>query len=64
MEKIVGEGMKYSNVITKNIFNILADKLIPIKMIDQGSSGINIIIGIGDNDYEKALAALSELQNV
>lgn len=61
---IVGEGMKYSNVITKNIFNILADKLIPIKMIDQGSSGINIIIGIGDNDYEKALAALSELQNV
>ncbi|MBR1453957.1 MAG: aspartate kinase [Lachnospiraceae bacterium] len=61
---IVGEGMKYSNVITKNIFNILADKLIPIKMIDQGSSGINIIIGIGDNDYEKALAALSELQNL
>lgn len=61
---IVGEGMKYSNVITKNIFNILADKLIPIKMIDQGSSGINIIIGIGDNDYERALAALSELQNV
>lgn len=61
---IVGEGMKYSNVITKNIFNILADKLIPIKMIDQGSSGINIIIGIGDNDYERALVALSELQNV
>ena len=61
---IVGEGMKYSNKITSNIFNILSDEDIVIKMIDQGSSGINIIIGVANNDYEKTLKALSKLQNI
>lgn len=60
---VVGEGIKYSNIVTKNIFDILADKNIPIRMIDQGSSGINIMIGVDDSNYEKTLVALSELQN-
>ena len=61
---IVGEGMTYSKRINASIFTLLADANIPIKMIDQGSSGINIIIGVADSDYEKAIKALSPLQNI
>lgn len=60
---IVGEGMVYSKNITSKIFNILADNQISVKMIDQGSSGINIIIGISNSDYEKAMKALCVLQD-
>ena len=61
---IVGEGMTYSKKINATIFSLLADANIPIKMIDQGSSGINIIIGVSDSDYEKAIKTLSPLQNI
>lgn len=60
---IVGEGMVYSKNVTSKIFNILADNQISVKMIDQGSSGINIIIGISNSDYEKAMRALCVLQD-
>ena len=33
-------------------------------MIDLGSSGINVIIGVSDSDYEKTLIALKELSDV
>ena len=61
---IVGEGMTYSKRINSSIFSLLADANIAVKMIDLGSSGINIIIGVADSDYEKALKALSPLQNI
>lgn len=61
---IVGEGMVYSNDVTAEVFAILRDAKVAVKMIDQGSSGINIIIGVSDNDYEKAMKSLSKLQSI
>ena len=61
---IVGEGMTYSKRINSTIFSLLADANITVKMIDQGSSGINIIIGVANSDYEKAMGVLSPLQDI
>ena len=61
---IVGEGMVYHKEITYEIFKCLHDANIGVKMIDLGSSGINVIIGVGDNDYEKTLIALKSLSNI
>ena len=61
---IVGEGMTYSKRINSSIFSLLAEANIAVKMIDLGSSGINIIIGVADSDYEKAMKTLSPLQNI
>ena len=61
---IVGEGMTYSRKINSTIFSLLADANITVKMIDQGSSGINIIIGVANSDYEKAMQVLSPLQDI
>jgi aspartate kinase len=40
------------------VFESLAKADINIKMIDQGSSELNIIIAIEEKDYEKAISAL------
>ena len=61
---VVGEGMIYHKDVIMRVFKALADAGIMVKMIDQGSSGINIIIGVSDNDYEKSIKALSELQDL
>ena len=61
---IVGEGMTYSKKINSTIFSLLADANVTVKMIDQGSSGINIIIGVANSDYEKAMQVLSPLQDI
>ena len=55
---VVGEGMSYSKNVTSDIFDALKENDIQVKMIDQGSSGINVIIGIDENDYEDAIRAL------
>ena len=60
---VVGEGMVYHKDVIMKVFKALADSNIMVKMIDQGSSGINIIIGVSDSDYEKAICALGVLQN-
>ena len=40
------------------VFNALADAHINIRMIDQGSSELNIIVGIEEHDYENAVRAI------
>ena len=40
------------------IFASLASAGINIRMIDQGSDELNIIIGVDDSDYKKAINAL------
>ena len=55
---VVGEGMSYSKKVTSDIFDAFKENDIQVKMIDQGSSGINVIIGIDENDYEDAIRAL------
>lgn len=61
---IVGEGMVYHKEITFEIFRHLHEANIGVKMIDLGSSGINVIIGVSDNDYEKTLISLKSLSNI
>lgn len=61
---VVGEGMVYHKEVIMNIFKVLSEANVTVKMIDQGSSGINVIIGVKDSDYESALRALGSLQDI
>ena len=44
--------------IAAKIFNAVYEANINIKMIDQGSSEMNILIGIDNSDFEKATNAI------
>ena len=55
---IVGEGMGTVHGIFSKIFDALARANIKVRMIDQGSDDLNIIIGVRDEDYQKAIKAL------
>ncbi|MDY3872312.1 MAG: ACT domain-containing protein, partial [Roseburia lenta] len=43
------------------IFSALAHANINVKMIDQGSSELNIIIGVSNNDFENAIKAIYDI---
>ncbi len=51
----VGHGMTRRSGTAAKIFTALAEQGINIKMIDQGSSELNIIIGVSNSDYEKCI---------
>lgn len=55
---VVGAGMVSVKGVAARIFGALADAGINIRMIDQGSDELNIIVGVDDSDYEKAVNAL------
>ena len=51
----VGNGMSSNKGIAAKVFNSLSESNINIRMIDQGSSEINILIGIENDDFEKGI---------
>ena len=55
---VVGEGMISAKGTAAKVFTALADAGVNIRMIDQGSDELNIIIGVDDSDYEKSIRAL------
>jgi aspartate kinase len=55
---VVGRGMKSMTGTAGRIFSALAHARINIRMIDQGSSELNIIIGVANADFEKAISAI------
>lgn len=55
---VVGRGMKSSRGVAGRVFSALAHEYINIKMIDQGSSEYNIIIGVRNEDFENAIRAI------
>ena len=55
---VVGRGMVRNKGIAARIFRALADSNINIKMIDQGSSELNIIVGVEEKDFHMALRAI------
>ena len=57
---IVGRGMKSASGTAGKLFTALAKHNINIKMIDQGSSELNIIIGVKNSDFETAVKAIYE----
>ena len=55
---VVGRGMRSASGTAGKLFSALADANINIRMIDQGSSELNIIIGVEDKDFECAIRAI------
>ena len=58
---VVGRGMKATRGTAGRIFSALAHAHVNVKMIDQGSSELNIIVGVEDSDFEKAIQAIYDI---
>lgn len=58
---VVGRGMKSKKGTATRIFAALSHANINIKMIDQGSSELNIIVGIHEADFEKAIKVIYDM---
>jgi aspartate kinase len=54
----VGRGMLHTPGVAGRLFGALAQAKVNVRMIDQGSSGINIIIGVEVRDFETAIRAI------
>ena len=55
---IVGEGMAHTVGIAAKVFNALAAAGVNVRLINQGSSELNIIVGVAPEDYPNAVRAL------
>lgn len=58
---VVGRGMKSQRGTSGRIFSALAHANVNVKMIDQGSSELNIIIGVRNEDFEDAIKAIYDI---
>ena len=54
----VGNGMNRTKGISAKIFKGLLEADVNIRMINQGSSEINIIVGVENDDFEKAVRGI------
>lgn len=54
----VGQGMNHALGTAARLFGALAEHHINVRMIDQGSSEQNIIVGVDDDDFEAAIRAI------
>jgi len=54
----VGHGMVHHTGTASRIFTALSNNNINIRMIDQGSSELNIIVGVEESDYENAVKSI------
>ena len=55
---VVGRGMVKAKGTAARVFSAISNAGINIRMIDQGSSELNIIVGVEEHDLEKALNAI------
>ena len=58
---IVGRGMKSMRGTAGRIFAALAHAHVNVRMIDQGSSELNIIVGVENRDFETAIRAIYDI---
>ena len=58
---VVGRGMKSNRGTAARIFAALAHANVNVKMIDQGSSELNVIVGVRDEDFEPAIRAIYDI---
>lgn len=56
----VGHRMSYRPGVSATLFNALGKAGVNIRMIDQGSSEMNIIVGVENKDFQKAIRAIYE----
>ena len=55
---VVGQGMVYSRDTAARLFTAIAAAGVDVRLIDMGSGGLNIIIGVDEADYEKTVQVL------
>jgi aspartate kinase len=55
---VVGEGMVHTVGISGKIFGALGRAGINVRVINQGASEMNIIIGVSDDEYEAAVRTI------
>ena len=55
---VVGRGMVKAKGTAARVFNAISKAGVNIRMIDQGSSELNIIVGVEEHDFEKAMNAI------
>ena len=55
---VVGRGMRSASGTAAKLFSALAEVGVNIRMIDQGSSELNIILGVENRDFDKAINAI------
>ncbi len=58
---VVGRGMRFTRGTSGRIFSALAHANVNVRMIDQGSSELNIIIGVRNHDFEAAIKAIYDI---
>lgn len=58
---VVGRGMKSQRGTAGRIFAALAHARVNVRMIDQGSSELNIIIGVSNDEFERAIKAIYDI---
>lgn len=58
---VVGRGMRATRGTSGRIFSALAHANVNVKMIDQGSSELNIIIGVRNHDFRDAIRAIYDI---
>ena len=58
---VVGRGMRRNRGTAARIFAALAHSHVNVKMIDQGSSELNIIIGVENRDFETAIRSIYDI---
>ena len=63
MIAVVGHGMGGRRGIAARVFAAVAAAEVNIRMIDQGSSELNIIIGVDEADYERAVRGICSALN-
>jgi len=61
MLAVVGRGMRRTRGTAARIFAAMAHARINVKMIDQGSSELNVIIGIGEADFDEAIRKIYDM---
>ena len=54
----VGRGMVHNCGTAARLFSAMSRARINVRMIDQGSSELSIIVGVNDNDYENTVRAI------
>jgi aspartate kinase len=54
----VGEGMAYRVGVAGTLFEALRQASVNVRMISQGASEINIIVGVDEADYQNAVGAI------
>ncbi len=57
---VVGHGMAKSVGTSARLFAAIANAGVNVRMIDQGSSELNIIVGVDNGDYERTVRAVYE----